>query len=629
MNIEKFCKIYNFGQVEKITQIFGGLMHKMYKVETDKSVYCVKILNPEIMKREEAYNNFIISESVSNLAKKNGIPVSSALEIDGEYLKELDGYYYMIFDFIEGKTLKDDEITIEHCKKIGKELANIHMLNYKELGLTPNTIKGKEIYDWKSYIDNQNFDKMTYKELFLRNYKKFNSILKRVNERFNESNNNQTLCHSDMDPKNVIWNNDNPIIIDWECAGIANPERELLETALCWSGFLTNNFSKEKFITMFEEYSKYRNIIDIEWFNIICGNLIGRFNWLKYNLERSLGIVSDEIEEMKLAENEVIKTIDEINRYLELIGTMNDSINKIITESNKKYDSIIQRIIDRNELLKGEKFEPIIEGFTNTSYLVKDYVVKICTNPNNEKRFTNEMNFYNENKYCQGIPKLLVSDTTKKVVPYYYEIIEKVYGKTLYELWYKLSNDEKKKILIQIIEILKQFHLKDANGYDFSEKLRKKILYLKKECNLSEELFNDLIDICYKYFKENQFGLIHGDLHFDNFVFNGTDLYLLDFENCMVAPIDYDFKIFSIYDSKPYLWASCKTDMLTVESDYEDFMNLLLENYEELSKISFINERLEFYSIIELLENYKETKNEEIINEVYSKVRRLKGEVSK
>ena len=75
-----------------------------------------------------------------------------------------------------------------------------------------------------------------------------------------------------------------------------------------------------------------------------CGNLIGRFNWLKYNLERSLGIVSDEIEEMKLAENEVIKTIDEINRYLELIGTMNDSINKIITESNKKYDSIIQRI---------------------------------------------------------------------------------------------------------------------------------------------------------------------------------------------------------------------------------------------------------------------------------------------
>ena len=32
----------------------------------------------------------------------------------------------MVFEFVEGKTLKDDEITIEHCKKIGKVLAQIH-----------------------------------------------------------------------------------------------------------------------------------------------------------------------------------------------------------------------------------------------------------------------------------------------------------------------------------------------------------------------------------------------------------------------------------------------------------------------------------------------------------------------
>ena len=62
-----------------------------------------------------------------------------------------------------------------------------------------------------------------------------------------------------MDPKNVMWSQNNPIIIDWECAGVANPERELLEVALCWSGFLSNNFSEEKFIAIFKEYSKYRN----------------------------------------------------------------------------------------------------------------------------------------------------------------------------------------------------------------------------------------------------------------------------------------------------------------------------------------------------------------------------------
>ena len=91
MNIEKFCEKYNFGNILNISKLSGGLMHKMFKVETDKGIYCVKVLNPEVMARDTAYNNFVVSESVSNLAKKNNIPVSCALDIGGDYLKELDG----------------------------------------------------------------------------------------------------------------------------------------------------------------------------------------------------------------------------------------------------------------------------------------------------------------------------------------------------------------------------------------------------------------------------------------------------------------------------------------------------------------------------------------------------------
>ena len=38
MNIEKFCKQYNLGDVIKITKLTGGLMHKMFKVETTTGV---------------------------------------------------------------------------------------------------------------------------------------------------------------------------------------------------------------------------------------------------------------------------------------------------------------------------------------------------------------------------------------------------------------------------------------------------------------------------------------------------------------------------------------------------------------------------------------------------------------
>ncbi len=343
MNIEKFCKKYGLGKVISINKVSGGLMHKMFKVETDKGIYCVKVLNPEVMSRKESYSNFVESESVSNLAKKNGIPVSGALDIEGNYVTKLDDVYYMVFDYVDGKTLKDDEITIEHCMKIGNVLAHIHSLNYKEIGLEPNGVEYTKLYDWESYINNPNFNKMSYKRVFLKNYKKYDSIHKRANERFNASNKNQTICHRDMDPKNVMWNNGNPIIIDWECAGVANPEMELLETALCWSGFFSNSFCEEQFRAIFIEYFKYRSIEKVDWYDFILGNLVGRFDWLKYNLERSLGIFSDDEEEMKLAENEVVKTIEEINRYSDLIGEMYDIITTLTIRGIENYDRVMQK----------------------------------------------------------------------------------------------------------------------------------------------------------------------------------------------------------------------------------------------------------------------------------------------
>ena len=623
MNIEKFCERYNFGKVINTTKITGGLMHKMFKVETDKGIYCIKVLNPEIMSREEAYNNFVVSEKVSNLAKKNNIPVSSSLDIEGNYLTKFDDMYYMVFDYVDGKTLKDDEITIEHCKKIGSVLAKIHLLDYKEIGLEPNIVKYKRLYDWESYIQNDNFNNMQYKELYLKNYKKYNSILRRANERFNESNINQTLCHRDMDAKNVMWDNDNPIIIDWECANVSNPERELLEDALCWSGFLSGNFNEEKFSIMFEEYSKYRSINNIDWYDVICGNLVGRFGWLKYNLERSLGIISDDKEEMTLAEQEVIKTIDEINRYLELIGDMEEIINKLTTKEKSSYDEVIKTIIDNNDLLKGKNYKLITAGFTNTIYQVENYIIRICTDIKNEDNFKNEIDFYKKNENNQKVPRLYHSDITKEKVPYYYEIIEKIEGKPLYEVWYKLTEEERKNIVIKLIEVLKSFHSIKTEEYDFKNFIEKEIRDILTDSNLDDELFEELLKRCDIYFEKNRFGLLHNDVHFDNVIYNKGNVSLIDFERYITGSIDYDFKRLSRYSDSPWLWASTKTDMLTVESDYENLMDMFLENYEELRTIPYIKERLEVYQIIELLYQYRNTKEIEYLDNVKIKIKKL------
>ena len=611
MNIELFCEKFNLGKVKNITKLTGGLMHKMFKVQTDINTYAVKILNPEIMKRNDAMDNFILSEKISNLAFENNIPVSNSLIIEGNFINKLNDTYYMVFKYIDGKTLKDDEITIEHCKKIGEVLSKMHSLDFSKLNIT---IKNKEDHfyvNWDEFIKNNNFNSMPYKDLYLKNYEKYYSILERVVERFNLSNKYFGVCHMDLDPKNVMWENDNPIIIDFESASISNTKRELVETALNWSGFLSGNFDIKKFETLLKSYLK-TNSFDHDRYFVICGNLIGRFGWLDYNLKRSLGIIKTDDEEKQIAIKEVSKTINEINDYLDLVGVMYESLCNLTKKDNHDFDNIIKKIVDNNDLFKNKTYKLINRGFTNKIYEVDKYIVRICINKDNEERFLNEIEFYNLNKDNKNIPKLYLSDTSKKIVPYYYQIQEKIEGKTLYEIWHKITEEERKEIVHKISIALKDIHKKNVNEYDFKTYLKNKFNALDIKDLDKENLFK-LIDI---YFKNNNFGLIHGDLHFDNIIINNGDIKILDFERSMIAPIDMDFSILNMCKKKPYLWASADTDMLQVGIYYENVINYFKEYYEDLNNIKYLYERLEVYGLIEKLKDYKRTKNKKELDNI-------------
>ena len=45
--IKNFCNDYGLGGVLALHPVSGGLLHKMYRVETSSGIYAVKVLNPE------------------------------------------------------------------------------------------------------------------------------------------------------------------------------------------------------------------------------------------------------------------------------------------------------------------------------------------------------------------------------------------------------------------------------------------------------------------------------------------------------------------------------------------------------------------------------------------------------
>ena len=187
---------------------------------------------------------------------------------------------------------------------------------------------------------------------------------------------------------------------------------------------------------------------------------------------------------------------------------------------------IISKIIRQNPSLFGTN--PIIEkinvGFTNTIYKINDsFIIKICTNNDNEKNFIKEIEFYKENQDNDLIPKLYYSSIDKKDIPYFYEIIEKVNGISLYNVWHTFSEEQREDVIRQLCEAMKQIHGNVSSAYDWVKDIKEQFssLYTNaKELNIFNEEEQKLLNYAFskfeKYLESNDFVLIHNDLHFDN-----------------------------------------------------------------------------------------------------------------
>lgn len=106
------------------------------------------------------------------------------------------------------------------------------------------------------------------------------------------------ISHGDLDPKNVMWSKDNPIIIDWEAAGFVNPMYDLIEAAIYWSENETEIIDKDKFMAFIDGYKKKHGTLKADWRTVLIKGFSGKIGWLEYSLKRSLWIeCTDEAEQ--------------------------------------------------------------------------------------------------------------------------------------------------------------------------------------------------------------------------------------------------------------------------------------------------------------------------------------------
>ncbi len=288
--LSKICKDFDLGApFSKPMSVEGGLLHRMWKIETERGVYAIKELSPHInLQDQRIYSNYELTEEIAERFVKQGIPAIAAFQFHGKHLLEIEGSYFLMYPWVNAQAIDSKVISESHALKITRVLAKIHHINL--------AVPRPEDAHSEPYTTEQLLTTLKKAEEFhcpfaadLRMYQQELIAIKNAYVCSVEPlKQYMVMTHGDLDQKNVLWDaQGSPILIDWEAATFLNPTYDLINTALYWSGITTEQFDQTLFIKMIEAYLKAGGIIDYALLPASLNGACSWIHWFVYNIERS------------------------------------------------------------------------------------------------------------------------------------------------------------------------------------------------------------------------------------------------------------------------------------------------------------------------------------------------------
>jgi thiamine kinase-like enzyme len=290
-HISTLCSRLDLGSPsEKLSRVYGGFHHEMWRLDTGHGSYAVKQLcSDSDVRNPVTVRHYNSTESIAEAFAGHGIPAIHALQSDSQYLHVIENTGYLVYPWTNAVALGKDQISEQHALEVARIMARMHRANLDmhecrdaQYDVHPEDQVKTLVAQAVEHDVHKAGELMEQLPGFLAILAKLKIVLPIIRQ-------HRVISHGDMDHKNILWNAaGNPAIIDWESARKLNPTHEIVLEALDWSG-ITAHFQITLFEKMLSAYTAAGGIIEsavleASFHCVICDWL----NWLMYNLGRNI-----------------------------------------------------------------------------------------------------------------------------------------------------------------------------------------------------------------------------------------------------------------------------------------------------------------------------------------------------
>lgn len=329
LQFRTLCEKLRLGRlIGPTVPLTGGHLHRMFSVRTTGGHYAVKALNPLVMLRPRALGDINVSERISRIAACY-IPAATALMFDGSSVQEIDGQYYLIFDWVNGVATHCSDITVKHCSLIGSYLATLHKLDFGNICPNNDFASDNPAVNWRTYLDEGIKTGAVWSEHMRINIDRLESWSAQLEASIKRLSCSTVISHRDLEPKNVLWHNGYPTIIDWEAAGRIHPTHDMIETAVYWARGDSGSVDETKFKAFVGAYIEKNKVADTDWEAVLDHGFSSLFGWLEYSLRRSLSIECCDDTERQLGTEHVFVTINAAVDYFNAVPKLLYWLNEL------------------------------------------------------------------------------------------------------------------------------------------------------------------------------------------------------------------------------------------------------------------------------------------------------------